>query len=381
MTFAELMYFMLSMVKESTQNALSRLFQRAGKPHIQMSRQAFSKARQKIRREALQEMFQTGVEGSYNEEWERWRGFRLLAEDGSFIQLPQDTALAEYYGGLGPEGKTASALVSLLYDLENGIVADARIAPVHDNERALAQEHIETLMGLESFEKGKELVLFDRGYPSFEFIKSLQDKEIAYVVRAWKGFVREELKGEGEGWVRLGNSGLRAREVRIARAGGETETLITNAGEDRIAYEAIGELYHKRRGIETKYKTVKQRMELENFSGRLADSIKQDLYAMMTAANIMAHFMREANRKVREAREGSGNKYEYRVNVNHAAGVYKDRLIAAAMAKGGRVRVRLMRELAGEIERRVVPVRPEREVPRKETSRQARFHHNHKSNC
>jgi hypothetical protein len=40
-----------------------------------------------------------------------------------------------------------------------------------------------------------------------------------------------------------------------------------------------------------------------------------------------------------------------------------------------------MRELAGELERRVVPVRPDREVPRKEISRQARFHHNHKSNC
>jgi hypothetical protein len=91
--------------------------------------------------------------------------------------------------------------------------------------------------------------------------------------------------------------------------------------------------------------------------------------------------MREANREVKKAREGSGNRYEYRVKVNHAAGVYKDRLIAVMMAKGGGVRARLMRKLVGEIERWVVPVRPDREVPRKESSRQARFHHNHKSNC
>jgi hypothetical protein len=102
---------------------------------------------------------------------------------------------------------------------------------------------------------------------------------------------------------------------------------------------------------------------------------------MMTAANVMGHFIREADRKIREAREGSGNLYEYRVNVNHAVGVYKDRLIGVVMAKGRGARVRLMRELAGEIERRVVPVRPDREVPGKGTSRQARFHHNHKSNC
>jgi hypothetical protein len=53
MTFAELLYFMLGMVKESSQNALSRFFQRAGKAGLQMSRQAFSKTRQKLRREAL----------------------------------------------------------------------------------------------------------------------------------------------------------------------------------------------------------------------------------------------------------------------------------------------------------------------------------------
>jgi hypothetical protein len=198
MTFAELIYFMLGMVKESTQNALSRFFQRAGKPHIQMSRQAFSKARQKICWEALQELFQGSVEGSYHEEWEQWRGFRLMAVDGSFIQLPQDKELLEYYGGLGHDGKTALALVSLLYDVKNDIVVDARIEPVRNNERALAQEHIETLLGLESYERGRELILFNRGYPSFEFIKAIQDKGIGDVMRVQKNFIRErELKGSG----------------------------------------------------------------------------------------------------------------------------------------------------------------------------------------
>jgi IS4 transposase len=109
----------------------------------------------------------------------------------------------------------------------------------------------------------------------------------------------------------------------VPLSSGETETLITNVGEEQVEYRAFKELYHKRWGIETKYKTVKQRMELENFSGRFVDSIKQDFYAMMTAANIMAHFIREANREVKKAREGSGNRYEYRVNVNHAQGYTK----------------------------------------------------------
>jgi hypothetical protein len=110
-----------------------------------------------------------------------------MAVDGSFIQLPQDKELVECYGGLGHEGKTAPALVSPLYDLENGIVVEAKIGPVSNNERSLALGRIQTLLELERFEKGRELILFDRGHPSFEFIKSLQDKETGYVMRAWKG--------------------------------------------------------------------------------------------------------------------------------------------------------------------------------------------------
>ncbi|MDR2476446.1 MAG: hypothetical protein LBD18_01500 [Treponema sp.] len=57
--------------------------------------------------------------------------------------------------------------------------------------------------------------------------------------------------------VTLGNSGLRVRAVRVPLSSGETETLVTNVGEEGIEYEAFAELYHKRWGIETKYQTVK----------------------------------------------------------------------------------------------------------------------------
>jgi hypothetical protein len=120
---------------------------------------------------------------------------------------------------------------------------------------------------------------------------------------------------------------------------------------------------------------------MENFSGRLVDNVKQDFYAMMTVSNILASFVRAANRKVKKEREKRGNKYEYQVNVNHAIGVFKDRLLGVVLEEGRGRRVRLMRELVREIKRRVVPIRLEREVGRKERHRKARFHHNHKSNC
>jgi ribosome-associated toxin RatA of RatAB toxin-antitoxin module len=382
MTFGELIYFMLSMIKESSQNALERFFPRIGKMHVHMSQQAFSAARQKIKWEAFRELFQASVTGSYHEEWEKWRGFRLMAVDGSFIQLPSDPELVGCYGGLGKEGVSATALASLLYDLENDIIVDARIGPVSGNERTMAEEHLQALLGLESFQRRRELVIFDRGYPSHELIKSLQDKEIQYVMRIQGRFIWEKDMPKGrEGWVKLGKERQKVRVIQITLDNGERETLITNIGAEVLEYGVFKELYHQRWGIETKYQQVKQRLELENFSGRLVDNIKQDFYAMMTISNMLASFVREANRKVKKEREKRGNKYEYQVNVNHAIGVFKDRLIGVVLEERRGRRVRLMKELAREIKRRVVPIRLEREVGRKERPRKARFHHNHKSNC
>ena len=374
---------MLGMVKESTQNALERVFPQLKKENLHMSQQAFSAARQKIKWEAFEELFQTSVTGSYQEKWETWRGYRVMAVDGSFIRLPSDNELLEYYGGLGHEQTAATALASLLYDLVNNIVVDAKIAPVSENERALAAEHLRVLRDMADYNRGhRELIIFDRGYPSHEFIKSLSDKEIAYVMRVQKGFIREqEIKRKREWRIALGKTGLRVRVITIPLTTGEQEILITNLTEAEMEYEAFGELYHQRWGIETKYKELKQKLETENFSGRLVENVKQDFYAMMTVANMLASLVREANRAVRKKREKQENLYEYRVNVNHAIGVFKDRLIRVIIEEDRIVRRYLMREMVRQMERRVVPIRPDRDVIRTDCHRKARFHHNHKSNC
>jgi hypothetical protein len=132
--------------------------------------------------------------------------------------------------------------------------------------------------------------------------------------------------------------------------------------------------------VETKYNQVKQKMEPENFSGRLAGNIKQDFYAMMTVPDMPAGGLREANEKIPKGRREK-RKYEYRANVNHAVGVLKDRLIGMLITDDGFAWDYLYRELVSEIRRRVVPVRPNREVAGKEYLRKPHFHHNHKSNC
>jgi hypothetical protein len=90
--------------------------------------------------------------------------------------------------------------------------------------------------------------------------------------------------------------------------------------------------------------------------------------------------MRQADIGVQREREGGENNYEYQVNMNHAVGVFKDRLLEVVITENRRARRRLMKELVREMERRVIPLRLNREVERKKCPRNARVHHNLKSN-
>jgi hypothetical protein len=60
MGFKDLVRFMLSMINESSQNALERFFNKTGKD-TSMTQQAFSLARQKIKWEAFRELFDATV--------------------------------------------------------------------------------------------------------------------------------------------------------------------------------------------------------------------------------------------------------------------------------------------------------------------------------
>jgi hypothetical protein len=381
MPFKKLIWFMLGTVKESSQNALERFFPKI-KETAHMSRQAFSMARQKVKREAFRELFQASAEGSYNEELKDWRGYLLMAVDGSRIALPPDEALRKYYGVIGNEKTVATARMSILYDIENDIIADAKIEPISKDERGLAKEHINALAETGSRLGGrKAIVIFDRGYPSKDLIGYLGNKGIKYVMRVQRGFnSRIDLISAGSEVIKLSEE-ICVRAVVFELSNGEREALITNLGEEEAEEAVFPGLYYKRWPIETKYNQVKQKLELENFSGRLADNIKQDFYAMMTVSNMPACAMREANREINMEGVGKERLYEYRANANHAVGVLKDRLIGIVIAEKRFVRLRLYRELVSEIKRRIVPIRPNRKTPRKEYPKKPHFHHNHKSNC
>ena len=381
MPFKKLMYFLLSMIKESSQNALERYFEKLG-GKIWMSQQAFSLARQHIKWEALLELFELTVNEAYRLEIKRWNGYRVFAIDGSKIALPNDPEMREYFGTMGAGKGSPTAQGSILYDVYNDIIADALIEPLSVDERSLAVRHLEKLGGMESF--GKELVLFDRGYPSKELIRLLGEKGIDFVMRVRQKFdLGIDGLPRGDHTVRVGVGEEEAPTVRVIKfrlPSGETETLISSLMDKKYTVKKFKALYFKRWPVETKYDELKKKLEVENFSGRLADNIRQDFYAAMTIDNIATELYWDAQEEVEREQRIKENKWEYQVNVNHEIGVLKDRLIRTLLEEDSEKRGMMIDEIADLLRKRIIPIRPNRSLPRN-IPRKAKFHHNHKSNC
>lgn len=384
MGFTNLMYFIISMRSESTQNALDR-FNTMNGENIDISQQAFSLARQKIRWQAFRELFDCGVDAhyvNYDEEIQRWNGLRIYAVDGSVLTLPNDPPLRKYFGTSGAGSTSPAARGSLLYDTLNNLVVDAKIEPMSKDERTLAQMHIKRLLKLESFEEWKELILFDRGYPSFELINELLERKIHFLMRVRAKFSKSvDALSFGDHTVELEHDGklIPVRVLKFLLSSGEAETVITDITDGGIGTEEFKTLYFKRWPIETKYNEIKNKLEIENFSGRLVDNIRQDFYATMLLTNLAAEFYQEAQEEAEKAQEGKENKWKYKVNVNHEIGVLKDKLIQCLLEDDDKKRGEKFDEIVNLLQKRLVPIRPGRSLPR--SRRKAKFHHNHKSNC
>ncbi len=116
---------------------------------------------------------------------------------------------------------------------------------------------------------------------------------------------------------RLPTHPLKLRLICVELDGGDIEVLITNLM-DKQAFPAhvFKELYHLRWGVEENDKCLKQWVEIENFSGKSALSVKQDFYAKVPTSNLTAMVANAAQQHV--AKTTSGRQHIYQINFAQA---------------------------------------------------------------
>ena len=122
--FPAMLHFLLQIEGSTIRNELTNYFRcRPDRP----SPSAFYQQRLKIRPEDLSMLLRTFT-ASYK--GARWKGFRLLAVDGSTVYTPRNEKDASSYlfNGAGKKGWNC-VHINALYDLVNGLYVDAAIYP------------------------------------------------------------------------------------------------------------------------------------------------------------------------------------------------------------------------------------------------------------
>lgn len=293
-------------------------FPSVGFPDV--SKQALSKARQGMSPEAFAELHRISVQKFYAESGglHTWNGYLVLAIDGTSFQLPQTQRNVEAFGACANQNSFPCAMASSssLFDALHDIIIDARIGPYNYGERNFALERLDGLgcIGLTE----DRLILMDRGCPSYEMFQEFLQRNPAFVVRL-NGTFSSITQRDGEDFTmdyrpRGYKEPVKLRIVRVALEDGAVETLATNLYGAGITLDMFHKLYFLRWGVESKYYELKERIQLEGFSGSHPAAIRQDFYISVFLSNLVSILKPDIDSGIAGKGESAQNKYRYQAN-------------------------------------------------------------------
>ena len=379
MSFTDYVYAIIQNTKSSLQIGLNAFLDAHKKGQIEYSKQAFSKGRQRIKPEAFQELFQAVVLKFYEKaELASWHGYHLFGIDGTRLNLPCTDELAELYGVQSSNGAPqVQALVSCVYDLLNGIITDVRFANCRSSERDAAEDMIASFQ-LKQVER--PVFVMDRGYPSAELIDAIIRMGYKFVMRCSTEFVRNMNLPEQDNIIEHKFAKLKKpvkiRILKVALSSGEIEYLVTNIFDYNISLEDFKWVYRKRWGIETKYDDVKNKLEIENFTGYSPNAILQDFYATMFLGNLAGVLEYDLHEEIEEVHAKPENKYAYQMNITMTISELKRTVIEMLATPSIIKRERLFREIRKRLMNAVVPVRPNRSETREKRHKSNKYPQN-----
>jgi len=378
------------MNKGSYQDELDHFFKALN--HLEVAERivtkgALTKARKKLEYQAFIELNKHMTSHYYSYfPTASWYGFNLMAVDGSTLRLPDETEIIKHFGvwNVKKGDPCPKARISQMFDVLNRVTVDALIKPKKDGERELATFHFLKLMP-------NDLILLDRGYPAFWLFKLIMSMDANFCARVsctkWKVIRKFYHSGQQESIVKLYPTPLSVRKcvemgldkdpikvrlIRVELSTGETEILITSLTDmDKHPINIFADLYHKRWPVEEDYKTMKCRMQLENFSGKSTLSVCQDFHAKVFSKNftaIVANTTKDEIEKLSERRN-----FQYQINFAQALSKMKQTIVLLFTRPAEQVKL-LITKLQKIYFQTVEQVRPGRKFKRKHKVKLKKFH-------
>lgn len=298
--------------KQKARRRASKKHKRAGKrskhhPHRQdpteVTEEAFSQARQRMPLAfwtalvtLLAEQFQQEHPQHLN-----FRGFRLLAMDGTTLTLPNDERLRKHFGTPknGQRRRAAPQARMVMLTLPAVRIPIAyEVAPCAESELDLAKRLMDHV-------RSRDLLLMDRGFISYGLFWQIQDRGAYFGTRLKKGLKYRKLRRLGakdwliewkpkdsrKKWKHLPRS-IQLRVIQYQIRGFRPSAILSNVLDPKrlsrddwvrlaVDCEQDGKLkpglYHRRWEIETTYFELKVTLRLKSLRSRTPASLQYEL--------------------------------------------------------------------------------------------------------
>ena len=354
---------------------------------IEVTASAVSQRRNQISPDVFRNAFDRFNSASTDSEL--YRGYRLLAVDGTAVNLPRNPKSPSFVCNPGIPKGVNQLHVTPLYDILNRTFNDVTIQPEPKKDEINAMV---AMLQHNTFDE-KTLIIADRGFESYNLIAHfMETPNVDFLIRvkqdhsAMREIARLPMvsldsdiqftitttqtnedkrnhhiflqvpkkskpgsKTHRSRWDFPSPYPMRFRICRFQLDNGEFETVATSLPRSFTA-EDIKELYHLRWGIETSFRDLKYTLGLMNLHGKSDAFAEQEIYASMTAFNYTSRVCGQV--VVRQPTEGI---YAYKVNFKMAVALCKESI---------RGRDADCDKLQRDIARYTVPIRPGRQDQR-----------------
>ena len=319
--FKQVLKAVLSMTGKSLRGELMEYFNlKTSMPTVS----AFVQQRDKVDHRAFEALFHTFTKAV--DEQALFKGYRLLAVDGSDLHTPTNKDEADsYHKGMNGQKPYNLFHLNALYDLQRRIYTDAIV-----QGRKQWNEHRAFVTMVDRDEASVPTIyIADRGYESYNNMAHVIEKRQKFLIRVRDSKSNSLVSGlilpvqdEFDVQYRVGltrkqtnqvkNSCLKFvphtstfdylpqttkkavpmqpyylsfRVVRFKLTQDTYEVLLTNLPEDEFPVSELKDLYAMRWGIETSFRDLKYSLALSFFHSKKTENILQEVFARLTMYN------------------------------------------------------------------------------------------------
>lgn len=350
LSFQIFITLMLSMGGKSLENELLEFFDY---DLGTVSSSAFIQNRNKLLPETFEALLY-----EFNNSFDHFKtlgGYRIIAVDGSDLNIPHDLKNKETYFQSTPSSKGFNQIhINAMYDLINKVYLDSYVQP----GRKVNEFRALTDMVDRSPLIGNVLVVADRGYESYNVFAHIMKKGWKFLIRVKdtesQGMLTsfelpktgefdrpikriltrkqtKAVKSQPDVYKFLPKSStfdyfdgegnelypISFRVARVALEDGSYQCFITNLDSTEASLEQIREYYYMRWGIETSFREIKHTLALTHLHAKKVEYIVQEIFAKMVMYNfcsiITSHVVIQKKQR----------KHCYQVNFSKAISICK----------------------------------------------------------